>query len=283
MIKSWPWLKNNSAKKPRARLGAKSKTQARKKIHEQNQSMQWSWNPRIVAALMVIVVLASIPFLLPREEWLPITKIRLSGQFKELNTEVLEKKLEIYLGQGFFSVDIKSIQQLLSSNPWVRNVSVRRIWPNQLQVRVQEKQAIARWDEKHLLSAEAMVFEADSQPYRSLPLINGYSAQTLDLLQRYHQMQQQFATHGIQITEMREDNKGSLKLLLNNQLSVSLGSSENALKIQHLLAVYGAQIQPRVEHIEHIDFRYSNGFAIAWKKEYLQQMGELQKRGNKNV
>lgn len=285
MIKSWPWLKNRTEqnKKSSRRGSAKAKTQARKKTQVQSQSLAWSWNPRIVIALLVIALLSSVPLLLPREEWLPITKIRLSGQFKELNTEVLEKKLEVYLGQGFFSVDIQSIQQHLSSNPWVQNVSVRRIWPNQLQVRVKEKQVIARWDEQHLLSTQAQIFEANSQPYQSLPLINGYSGQTVELLQRYQQMQQQFAVHGIQITEMREDTKGSLNLLLNNHLSVSLGAVDNELKIEHFLAVYAPQIKPRAEHIEHIDFRYSNGFAIAWKKEYLQQMGELQKRGNKNV
>ena len=285
MIKSWPWLKNRTEqnKKSSRRGSAKAKTQARKKTQVQSQSLAWSWNPRIVITLLVIALLSSVPLLLPREEWLPITKIRLSGQFKELNTEVLEKKLEVYLGQGFFSVDIQSIQQHLSSNPWVQNVSVRRIWPNQLQVRVKEKQVIARWDEQHLLSTQAQIFEANSQPYQSLPLINGYSGQTVELLQRYQQMQQQFAVHGIQITEMREDTKGSLNLLLNNHLSVSLGAVDNELKIEHFLAVYAPQIKPRAEHIEHIDFRYSNGFAIAWKKEYLQQMGELQKRGNKNV
>jgi cell division protein FtsQ len=232
--------------------------------------------------LLVVAGLILLLAFMPRDEWLPIDKISIRGQFEQLDTKALQQQLESYLGRGFFNVDIAEIQQQISQQPWISSVSVRRVWPNQLSVRVQEKKAFARWDDDHLLSTEAIVYAADSHKFSELPLINGYTGDSMQLLKRYVELKQRFAEQGIELNALIEDSKGALSLTLDKRLQVSLGSNHNDLKIRHLLAVYSEQIRNRSEQIEHIDFRYSNGFAIAWKKEYLEKMGQ-QQRGNKNV
>jgi cell division protein FtsQ len=181
-------------------------------------------------------------------------------------------------------VDIQRIQQQVNRQPWIRDVSVRRVWPSQIVVSVIERNAYARWDEKRLISTRGVVFEADTQQFDKLPLINGYVGKSVALLQQYVELKQRLSGHGIELNELREDNKGALSLLLDKQLRVSLGSHDNEQKIRHLLAVFPGHIRPRSERIEHIDFRYNNGFAIAWKdEEEARQQASEQKRSNKNV
>lgn len=263
---------------------SKNKLQASKNRAHQAVELEWLQqfvNTRVFIGLLVLIALLSIPYIFPNEDILPIGKIRVSGEYKQLDIKKVNQNLQAYLDKGFFSVDIKTIQQQISQQPWIRTVSVKRIWPDQLHVDIKERQAIARWDDNHLLSKQAVIFEADSEKFVQLPRINGYSGQSLELLRRYKQMQLEFSRHGILITEMTEDNKGALSLVLNKNLKVSIGSENNETKIQHLLAAYPKQIKPRVEKIKHIDFRYSNGFAIAWKDEY--RSDDLKQRGNKNV
>ncbi|MCK5662035.1 MAG: FtsQ-type POTRA domain-containing protein, partial [Thiotrichaceae bacterium] len=240
---------------------------------------------QFLTLFFVLSVIISAIYLLPKEDILPINKIEISGSYKQLKMGEINQNLEAYLGQGFFSVDIKVIQKNLSLEPWVETVSVKRIWPNQLHVSLKEKQAFARWDSKHLLSMQAEIFKADSKNFLHLPRINGYSDQSAELLQRYSEMQSEFSIHGIRITELTEDSKGALNLVLNERLKVNIGSENNNLKIKNLLAVYPKQIKPRAEYIKTIDFRYSNGFSIAWTDEYLnlEQPGDSKKRGNNNV
>lgn len=258
------------------------KRQARRNSRE--PSFEINWNKNWVLGLLVFAVVAAVPFMLPNEQWLPIEKINLSGDFRQLDINTIGNQLEAYQGNSFLSVDIQAIQKNVARQPWVKSVSVRRIWPNQLQVTFQEKVAVARWDKNHLLSNQAVIFKADSRAFNHLPLINGYSGQTQALLQRFGEMQKSFARHGISISEMREDSKGALSLVMNKQLRVRLGSEKNDVKIRNFLAVYQQQIKPRANNIKHIDFRYSNGFAIGWRKEYLQQIqGQSDTRGNKNV
>lgn len=262
------------------------KIQARK--NQPSGTVELDWLKHVsggqaVFAMLIVALLVTVSLMRGAEVMLPVEKIRLSGDFKQLDTASLKSQLKSYIGHDFLTVDIKSIQQTLGQHPWVKNVSVKRIWPNQLNVTVQEKKAVARWDKEHLLSSQAVIFKANSEGFLNLPKINGYSKQTVDLLQRYHKMQQQFSSLGLFIDELTEDRKGALRLLFNNTLLVNMGSEDNEMKIRHLLAVYTDQIKPRAEQIKQIDFRYSNGFAIAWKDEYLKQQNALNQRGNNNV
>ena len=230
---------------------------------------------------MLSILIVSI--LLEGKVILPIERIKISGEFKQLNTEQIRRQLSVYLGQDFFSVDIQSIQEQLKKESWVQIVSIKRIWPNQLHVSVREKQAFARWNQNQLLSTQAEIFDADVSGFASLPKITGYAGQTAQLLRSYLDIQHQFSRYGISISELSEDSKGALSLLLNNALKVNIGSEQSDMKIKHLLAVYPQKIMPNTEHIKYIDFRYSNGFAIAWKDEYLKQADEQVERGKNNV
>ena len=269
--------KANSKAAKAATRKSRKRPQARR--NDQQERLQIDVDPRWIVAVVVVMLIGMAVYLMPKEQWLPIEKIRISGKFQQLDTQTIEQQLQPYLGQGFFDLDIQQIQQLISQQAWVKNVSVRRIWPNRVHVMVEEKSAVARWDDKHLLSAEAVIFAADVASFNHLPRINGYSGQTGKLLERYAELQQRFDALSIRLTAMLEDNKGSLKLELDQGLMVSLGGGDNATKISHLLAVYPQHIAPKLEFIEQIDFRYSNGFAIAWKQQYLDKM----QRGSNNV
>ncbi len=276
MLKLIPFRKSAKvAEKPRSRAQASRKQQ-------QKESFQLHIRKSYVVIALVFIALGLVVALVPREQWLPIEKIRITGEFRQLDTVKLQQQLKPYLGAGFFSVDIQKIQDQVSQQSWIEEVSVRRVWPSKIVVSVIEKEAFARWDESHLLSTRARVYEADSKAFMHLPLIHGYVGQSAELLQRYLELKQKFAEKGIQLSALSEDSKGALSLLLDEHLKVNLGTDETEQKIYKMLAVYPMQIKPRKDFIKYIDFRYSNGFAIAWKKQNQQQISDM-KRGNKNV
>lgn len=240
-------------------------------------------HPRLIWVLAIVLFASLLVYLLPKEQWLPIERIRLSGSFDNIDTMALETQLQPYLGQGFFILDIDAIQSRISQRPWVRNASVRRIWPNQIYVSIEEKQAVARWDKKNLLSARGKIFEASGEQFSQLPVINGYPSQTVELLHRFKALNLRLSDLGLSIDAMREDSKGALTLEFKDGLKLSLGSQDSDRKVDYFVAVYRQQIEPRLNKIQHIDFRYSNGFAIAWKQDELKKSAETEKKGNKNV
>lgn len=268
-----------TAGKPRA--GKQRKSQARRQTRADKFNLQWKKQYSYVIAIML--GLAVVGMMMPEDDLMPIERIRISGEFRQLDTAAIEAQLKPFLGVGFFAVDIAGIQRSLQQKAWISEVSVRRVWPNELVVTVSEKQAFARWDEKHLLSTRGEVFEAESRSFAHLPLIHGYQGQSEELLRRFVMLRQRLLDHGIQLSELREDSKGSMALVLDGKLSVSFGSENSEHKIGQMLSVYAQQIRDRADHIRHIDFRYSNGFAISWKPEYLKANQDTTPRGAKNV
>jgi len=229
----------------------------------QAQSFQWrksySWGLALAPFVLVVIYLSQT------NQVLPIRSIQLTGTFENLDQREVETVLQDYIGQGFFSLDIHQLQQTLKANSWTDSVSVRRIWPDKLRVTVTEKKPIARWDDEHLLSDTARVFAAHGADFGHLPLVHAFD--------RVDE----------RVVSLQVDSRGALDVKLINGLQIKLGRAEIDRKIERLVNIYQQQILPRREQIERIDMRYSNGFAVAWKKDVLQGSDKASIWSNSNV
>ncbi|MGD2171689.1 MAG: FtsQ-type POTRA domain-containing protein [Gammaproteobacteria bacterium] len=245
------------------------------------RSFQWR---RSYNWLFVLPPLALAGYFLHRvDEVLPIRSIQLAGSFENLDQREVESTLAEYIGQGFFSLDIREMQRNLNSRPWTESVSIRRIWPDKLRVTITEKKPVARWDERHLLSETARVFPADIEKFGYLPLVHadGYAPDWA--LAQFHLLQARFDSVDERLVALRVDNRGAVDVELINGLQIKFGRSDIERKMNRLTSIYNEQILPRREQIQRLDLRYSNGFAVAWKKEVLRKHSEASIWGNSNV
>jgi len=258
-----PWKKRAGDDKAGSRR--RKRPQARR---QQPVQPLFQWRPPrwLGVGLGVLLMLGSILWYLPKEQWLPIDRIRLIGRFEHIDKTALQQQLQPYLGQGFFTVDIKGLRRRVDSLPWVRESRIRRVWPNSLQLRVIERMPVARFDERRLIDRDGELFEAAASEFTELPLVRGYAADSREILRHFTRVKPRFAALGLDIRAWIEDDKGSLKLRFGNDLELRLGSRDRDDKIEQFLAVYPSYIAPQQERISAIDFRYSNGFAVAWKK-----------------
>jgi len=195
----------------------------------------------------------------------------------------VESALEIYIGQGFFSLDIHQLQQSIKASPWTETVSVRRIWPDRLRVVIHERKPVARWDDKHLLSDRAQIYQANSADFSHLPLVNAVNHQPAWVLREFYQLQARFESVDERLVMLQVDSRGAFNVELINGLQIKLGRDDVGRKIDRLVDIYQQQILPRREQIERLDLRYSNGFAVAWKKEALQGSDKASIWSNSNV
>mgnify|MGYP001547327335 CR=1 FL=1 len=217
------------------------------------------------------------------EQILPIRTIQLSGTFKNLDQQEVESTLQPYLGQGFFSFDIHHLQQTLHDNSWTQLVSVRRIWPDKLRITIEEKTPVARWDEQHLLSDSASVYRADTGAFGHLPVVHAANHPPAWALQQFYRLPARFNGVDERLMALQVDSRGALDVDLINGLKIKLGRKDIDRKIDRLVSIYMQQILPRREQIQRLDLRYSNGFAVAWKKEALQGSDIVSIWSNGNV
>ena len=260
----------------------KKASQARRKTSKtESRSFEWRKSYNWIFAVIPVIALAA--YVAQMDRVLPIRTIQVSGTFKHLDQNEVESTLKRYLGEGFFSLDIHELQQHLNDRPWTESVSVRRIWPDKIRVTIIEKKPIARWDEQHLLSDQARVYRADAGEFSFLPLINAASHQPQWVLNRFQQLSARFETLDEQLVSLQVDSRGAMSVQLINGLVIKFGRSDIERKMNRLVKVYNDQILPRREQIQQIDLRYSNGFAVAWKKEVLQSQDKASLWSNSNV
>lgn len=261
---------------------AKSRRQAqRNRPVSTSPSLRWRKSYNWIFLLLPLILAGA--YLKQAEQPLPIRTIQLSGTFKNLDQQALEKALQPFLGQGFFSFDINQVKQILQHSPWIESVSVRRVWPDKLRVVIREKTAVARWDAQHLLSASAKVYRANTDAFSHLPVVHAANHPPAWVLRQFYRLEARFHSVDERLIALRIDSRGALEVELINGLKIKLGRRDIDHKIDRLVSVYQQQILPRREQIQRLDLRYSNGFAVAWKKEALQGSDKASIWSNGNV
>jgi cell division protein FtsQ len=265
----------------RKQAATQAKRNAQKAVAPKLEPIRWrrSWN----WGFLLLPVLLGGYYFSQADQILPIRSIQLQGNFDNLDQRQVEATLQNYIGQGFFSLDIHGLQQSLQAQSWTESVSVRRVWPDQLRVTIRERKPVARWDDKHLLSESAQVYAADAARFAHLPLVHASNHEPAWVLRQFYRLQNRFDVVDERLVLLQVDSRGALDIELINGLQVKLGRDEIERKIERLVAIYQQQILPRREQIERIDLRYSNGFAVAWKKEALQANDKASIWSNSNV
>ena len=260
----------------------KKGAQAKRKMPSaQSDSFHWKKSYNWIFLLLPIALAGH--YLSRMDELLPIRTIQLAGSFENLDQREVEQALQPYIGQGFFSLDIHQLQEILHAKSWTESVSIRRVWPDKLRVTITEKKPIARWDDHHLLSDSARVYPADTGAFNHLPVVHAHSHQPAWALRQFDRLQARFAAVDEKLIALRVDSRGAIDIEFINGLQIKLGRSDIDHKIDRLVGIYQQQILPRREQILRLDLRYSNGFAVAWKKEVLQGRDEASIWSNSNV
>ena len=260
---------------------SKNSKQAQKK--KTGSNFGFKWRAIYTWILVIVPMFGGISYLVQNHTFLPIKTIQLSGVFKHIDQQEIEKALRPFVGEGFFSLDIQNVRNSLRDKPWAESVSIRRLWPDRVMIQIVEKKPLARWDNDHLLSDKAEVFAANTKEFKSLPKIYGSSVEPRYVLQQYYAFSKQFRLLDETISQVNIDSRGAVNIDLTNGFKIKVGRDNVDSKIERLVSIYAQQIRPRRNEIQQLDLRYSNGFTIAWKKEALIDRDEASLWRNNNV
>lgn len=214
----------------------------------------------LLAALVWGVHLASQP------RTLPIRTVRIAGVFHHLSTRQLQQAVAPYVTGGFFTVNVDAVKHALQAIPWVDEVSVRRVWPDALRIRISEQVPLVRWGKNGLLNTRGQLFQPPAATIPpGLPELSGPTGLESVVLSGYRDMNRALAPLGFTIARLALDARRSWSLQLSNGMQLKLGRSEVYRRLLRFVRVYAEVLAPRAADIRLVDLRYTNGFAVAWK------------------
>ncbi|WP_295578850.1 cell division protein FtsQ/DivIB [uncultured Lamprocystis sp.] len=197
---------------------------------------------------------------------LPVRMIEVQGELHHHSSQQLRETLVKRLNGGFLTADLADLKRAAEELAWVGGASIRRVWPDRLQVRVNEHKPVARWKGDGLVTADGVVFRPSTGTIPAgLPMLEGDEQRAPELVQRYLQWRDQLMLAGHLIDTLTVDARGAWRVGLVSRARLELGNSA----IEERLARFiGAAPQlDAAGRAEVVDLRYSNGFAVRWARQ----------------
>jgi len=235
------------------------------------RSGQWLM-PGLALSLVLGLLLAGWK-LLDYVGSVPVSRVAVTGNLKHVDRALLVERVRPLLaGAGFMTVDLDVIRGALVELPWVADVSIQRLWPDQLMIAVREQEAIARWGDDGLLNRRGEVFRP--QPLgdvSALPALFGPDGMAADVVARYAEMRSLLAEQKLVLASLGTDERGSWSAVLQNGVVLRLGTGDVLKKMRRFLRVYRDELSQQLERIAYIDLRYGNGLAVGWKQNSLER------------
>ena len=195
----------------------------------------------------------------------PIAKVSVQGELGYVSREAVQQRIAPFVEQSFFKVDLNGMRHQLEQMPWIAHVEVRRVWPDQVMVRLDEQLPIARWGGEALLNNKGQAFSPDDLTrYEHLPHLYGPKRAQQRVMQQYQMLSQMLRPLGFSISRLELRERGSWFLTTNQGVELLLGRDQVVEKMRRFTAIYQKALEQESEKIARIDLRYANGLAVAW-------------------
>lgn len=235
----------------------------------------------LLLAVALIAVLAA-GMLLSGSKLLPdgwqMRWVLVDGSFQRVSAEQVRAAVATPARGGFFQVDPEAVRHAAERLPWVARATVRKRWPDTIRVRVLEHEPMARWGDNALINTEGERFEVpEGGAIKGLPVLHGPDGSVEQVVDRYFELRTLLEGKGLDVRRLALDARGDWRTTLSYGIDVALGSESVSERLTRFASVYGEHFAARARELEHVDLRYTNGFAVKWRNE--EQREEIEEKG----
>lgn len=197
----------------------------------------------------------------------PILDIHFQDFYPATVSDEVNRKMVQWQEKNLLDIRLAEVSQELRQIPWIKAVDVRRVWPNQLDIRLQSQTAQARWGtEGGVISTEGEIFypEKTSIP-KGLPLFLASSEDSQEILRIHREALVWFTPLNLSIKEIKLTSMEDLEIRLDNEIAIILGKEAVGESLSKFAAVFGEHFKTLRERIRYVDLRYATGVAVGWK------------------
>ena len=229
-----------------------------------NSYLKIYWLSNIVFLLNIILILFLLSYQFINFAKFPIREIKVIGHHQHLDEDQISMISDRFVIGNFFSVDLYSTKEAFMKLPWIRNVSVRRVWPDRLEVFVEEHQAIGRWGSIGLVNENGEIFHGASD--EDLPLFFGPEGTESYIAFEYKKMQSILDKKQLKIAQVLLFPRYTWEVRTTDNMKIILSKDYIEENLSRFVSQYD-NVLASVKRIGSADLRYPNGFAIKKSNE----------------
>jgi cell division protein FtsQ len=229
-------------------------------------------NPRLLnAAAGFLVGMALLAFALAgvqlvlRSPLFALRAVEVRTPLREAPRDSVEAVIRGHVDGNFFAARIGELRDALEQLPWVRKVDVRRVFPDRLEIFIEEHVAFARWGEVALVNTHGERFAGHARA--ALPLFIAPDGTEAEVTRRYQRFAALLAPLDSALERVVLTPRYAWQLRLGNGLQVMLGRDAELAeeRLQRFVEVYARTVGGVRQRHDYVDLRYPNGFALRVK------------------
>ncbi|MDA8361217.1 MAG: cell division protein FtsQ/DivIB [Gammaproteobacteria bacterium] len=219
----------------------------------------------LVAAVLALIGGGAAVHRLLSPGHFPVRRVRFVGHFPRVPRDRLVAVIAPFMHANFYALDLAAVAAAVRAVPWVAHVSVTRRFPRTLDIGLRDQRLVAQWNGGGFVNAQGAQIHLDGvgRP-QGLPIFDGPQGGEAQMWTRYQQFSAILAPLSLTITRLWLSARQSWRAQLGDGVTIVLGRRPDA-RLVRLVRVY-PQLAAQISHMRRIDLRYTNGFAVRWRK-----------------
>jgi cell division protein FtsQ len=193
----------------------------------------------------------------------PFRQIRIDAEFQRVNAEQVRAAAAPQLARGFFAVDLGAVRAAIEQVPWVERAVVRKRWPDLLEVRVIEREAVAQWGDERLVSRAGELFAVPGNTTpEGLPSLTGPDDRVAEVLAFHGRINVALRGSGLQASGLSLSDRGGWSAQLASGAELVIGREQPEQRFARFVAALPRLEPGTLSLLMRADLRYANGFAL---------------------
>jgi cell division protein FtsQ len=189
----------------------------------------------------------------------PIRHVVFVGDAGRIARADLEAFAQSIKGVSAGNASLGAVREAARRIPWVRDATVRRRFPDAVEVSFETHEPLARWGEGGLVSMRGEVFNAEHAGF--LPLLRGPAMGAARMAHEYPAIARAVTPLKAVVVELRLSQRGAWQVLLDSGLTLELGREDIVARLERFVAAY-PRLPAGALDGKLADLRYNNGFAM---------------------
>lgn len=189
----------------------------------------------------------------------PVRRVVFTGSVEKIARSDLEAFAQAIHGSAASSASLAEMREAARRIPWVRDASVRRRFPDAVEVAFETHEALARWSDDALVSTRGEIFRVDFDG--PLPRFRGDEAAVPAIVSAYPGIVRALRPLPLGIAEVRLSTRGAWEVALDSGLVLALGHGDIESRLARFAAAWPL-VSAKAREARRADLRYGNGFAL---------------------
>lgn len=197
----------------------------------------------------------------------PIRTVQIIGDLTAEQRARISQVVEPYSRHGLLRLDKHALGETVADITWTRDVRVRRVWPDCLEIKVESETPVARWGVDQLLGSQGKIIADDGERLAALPHLHGPDGSAPLVLEHYFFAREMAARLGLIVTDLVLDPADGWGIVFDSGLALRLGHNDAIARMQRFQLLYLERLANEADDIAVVDARYANAVAVTRKAD----------------